>query len=139
MLVLLLYSVRVQNTIDLKDLNTYLSEIKISCANIKIYQNLSNCLCYFRPAGTIFKYDKKSYFICLSWNKEIYKLANLIGKRVYKLYKTKKVATLLILSYHITLWIKIVISWTDITFDKTTAIFSTRVVVLKLQQFMFAN
>ena len=73
MLVLVLWLVGVENFIDLKELNA-LSESEKSYANIKVYQNLFKYLHYSRPARTIFRYKKKSYVMCLPWNKEIYKL-----------------------------------------------------------------
>ena len=50
------------------------------------------------------------YVIFIPWNKEIYKLAILTGKRVHKLYKTKVKATVLIRSYVIPLSVKRFIS-----------------------------
>ena len=57
MLVLVLWLVGVENTIELKDLNVCLSESEKSCANIKVYQNLFKHLHYSRPAGSIFRYN----------------------------------------------------------------------------------
>ena len=63
MLVLVLCLVRVQNTIDFKDLNAYLSQIKRSCANIKVNQNLSNYLRYSWSAGTLYSNIIKSLML----------------------------------------------------------------------------
>ena len=69
----------------------------------------------------------------------MHKLATLIDKLLYKLYKTKAVSSELIWSYIIKLWIKLVISWIDITFDIAIAVFSALSVVLKLQQSMLVS
>ena len=69
----------------------------------------------------------------------MHKLATLIDKLLYKLYKTKTVSSELIWSYIIKLWIKLVISWIDITFDIAIAVFSALSVVLKLQQSMLVS
>ena len=69
----------------------------------------------------------------------MHKLAILIDKLLYKLYKTKTVSSELIWSYIIKLWIKLVISWIDITFDIAIAVFSALSVVLKLQQSMLVS
>ena len=69
----------------------------------------------------------------------MHKLAILIDKLLHKLYKTKTVSSELIWSYIIKLWIKLVISWMDITFDIAIAVFSALSVVLKLQQSMLVS
>ena len=69
----------------------------------------------------------------------MHKLAILIDKLLHKLYKTKTVSSELIWSYIIKLWIKLVISWIDITFDIAIAVFSALSVVLKLQQSMLVS